>query len=87
MVKRRPLKRGELNGRQSIIVVVAVLASVMVFFYFAPVVPYHNPVQFAGFFPRYVSLSCLVFHRGVAFGVGGFPANDAWHLEPFCNMF
>ncbi len=63
------------------------LASFMVFFYFAPVVPYDNPLQLAGFFPRYVSLSCLMFDGGVAYGVSRFPANDVWHLEPFCNVF
>jgi hypothetical protein len=75
-----------LNRRQGL-VVVAVVASFMVFFFVAPVVPYNNPVQLAGFFPRYVSLSCLAFDRGVAYGFGGFPANHVWHLESFCNVF
>ena len=76
-----------MNKRQSIVVVVAVLASFMVFFYFAPVVPHNNQTQLAGFFPRYISLSCLVFHSGVTYGLGGFPANNAWHLEPCINVF
>lgn len=63
------------------------IVAVVAFFFFAPVFPYSNFLQTAGFFPRYVSLSCMVFHVGVAYGFGGFPANHIWHLEPFCNIF
>lgn len=89
-VTRPPIDVPDLNKRKAI-VLVGVLTSFLVFFYFAPVIPYSNPTQLAGFLPRYVSLSCLVFGTGVAYGIGGFPANapasERWHLEPCSIVF
>ena len=66
--------------------VLVVLMLVAAFLFVAPIIPIGgNPLQFAGFFPRYASVTCFMLHVGVAYGPNSFVGNK-WVLSPFCGI-
>lgn len=64
----------------------ALMVALILIFFAVPFVPWHGQqVQFAGFFPRYASPSCVLFHVGVAIGPDSFQ-RMAWVVSPFCSV-
>lgn len=56
------------------------------FLFVVPIIPTSgNPLQLAGFFPRYASATCVVFHAGVAYGPNSF-LGMRWFLSPVCGL-
>lgn len=76
----------EAGARRSYRVRYAIGLSVLIISFAVPFVPSNgNPFQLAGFFPRFVSPSCALFHIGVALGPNSF-LGMRWVLSPFCNL-
>jgi hypothetical protein len=73
-----------LSSRRLVIIGV-VVALIVVVFFVVPIVPTSdNPLQLAGFFPRYESASCALFHTGTAYGIDSFDGGR-WGLHDFCG--
>jgi hypothetical protein len=69
-----------------ILVVTVVVVFIAASSFVAPVLPTNgNPLQLAGFFPKYVSVSCMLFHVGLAYGPNSF-LGGGWVLNPFCGL-
>jgi len=61
-----------LTNRGMVVPGVAVVA-IIAFFFLAPIIPVKdNPLQLAGFFPRYESVTCALAHVGAAYGPDSF---------------
>jgi len=73
-----------LSSRRLVIIGV-VVALIVVVFFVVPIIPTSgNPLQLAGFFPRYESASCALFHTGMAYGPNSFDGGR-WGLHDFCS--
>ena len=76
-----PTTHSVMKNSQIVLVVVVLL---LVVFFFVPII-YYNPMNKAGNFSGYESLSCALFNVGVSYGHNSFHENS-WGFIPSCGF-